>query len=432
MTMSKRWKFNNSVSRRAVLKGAAGAVGLAAGSGGITGFPYVHSAEPKVLRYLGTAVNEGDDISKKCLEDTGIKIEYITATTDDVTKRVITQPNSFDVLDTEYFSLKKLVPSGNIFALDARKIKEFDNITPVFTKGQLPNGKKIGDQGTAPMKVLYLDGANSKTFSKTPTEFVTLIPTVYNADTLGIRPDLIKRPIESWKELLNPEFKGKASILNIPSIGIMDAAMVVEAIGKHTYKDKGNMTKAEIDMTMAVMTEAKKAGQFRAFWKDFNESVNLMASGETVIQSMWSPAVTAVRTKGIPCVFQPLKEGYRGWGYTFGIMKHLSGLQLDCAMEYANWYGSGFQGAFIARQGYYSAQPETVKKYLTEAEWDYWYGGKPAATDIVDPFEKVVEKAGRTRDGGDFWQRMGNIAVWNSVMDEDRYLTRRWNEFITS
>ncbi len=269
--MKDRSKLNNGVSRRSLLKGAAGAVGLAAGSGAITGFPAVHSADPKVLRYLGTAVNEGDEIAKKCLADTGIKIEYITATTDDVTKRVITQPNSFDVLDTEYFSLKKLVPSGNIFALDARKIKEFDNITPVFTKGQLPNGKKIGDQGTAPMKVLYLDGANSKTFSKTPTEFVTLIPTVYNADTLGIRPDLIKRPIESWTELLNPEFKGKASILNIPSIGIMDAAMVVEASGQYKYADKGNMTKAEIDLTMKVMTEAKKAGQFRAFWKDFNE-----------------------------------------------------------------------------------------------------------------------------------------------------------------
>ena len=215
--MTDRLKMINSISRRNLLKGAAGAAGLAVGSGAITGFPYVHSAEPKVLRYLGTAVNEGDEISKKCLEDTGIKIEYITATTDDVTKRVITQPNSFDVLDTEYFSLKKLVPSGNIFALDAKKIKEFDNITPVFTKGQLPNGKKIGSQGTAPWKVLYLEGPNSKTFSATPTEFVTLIPTVYNADTLGIRPDLIKRPIASWTELLNPEFKGKASILNIPS-----------------------------------------------------------------------------------------------------------------------------------------------------------------------------------------------------------------------
>src|SRR6202047_966373 len=111
--------MNNSVSRRAVLKGTAGAVGLAAGSGAITGFPYVKSAEPKVLRYLGTAVNEGDDIAKKCLEDTGIKIEYITATTDDVTKRVITQPNSFDVLDAEYFSLKQLVAAGNVFAVAA-------------------------------------------------------------------------------------------------------------------------------------------------------------------------------------------------------------------------------------------------------------------------------------------------------------------------
>src|SRR5450755_71807 len=353
--MTNRSKLNNGVSRRSLLKGAASIAGLAAGSGAITGFPYVHSADPKVLRYLGTAVNEGDEISKKCLADTGIKIEYITATTDDVTKRVITQPNSFDVLDTEYFSLKKLVPSGNILALDAKKIKEFDNITPVFTKGQLPNGKKIGGQGTAPWKVLYVDGANSKTFSATPTEFVTLIPTVYNADTLGIRPDLIKRPISNWSELLNPEFKGKAAILNIPSIGIMDAAMVVESTGKYKYPDKGNMTKPEIDMTMGVLTEAKKAGQFRAFWKDFDQSVNLMASGETVIQSMWSPAVTAVRARGIPCVFQPLKEGYRGWGYTLAPMKHLTGLKLDCFYEYMNWYTSGFQGAFIAREGYYSS-----------------------------------------------------------------------------
>src|SRR5437870_1771183 len=147
--MTTRSKFNRGVSRRTLMKGAAGAVGVAAGSGAITGFPYVHSAEPKVLRYLGTAVNEGDEISKRCLADTGIKIEYITATTDDVTKRVVTQPNSFDVLDTEHFSLKKLVPSGNIFALDAKKIKEFANITPVFTKGQLPNGKKIGEIGRA-------------------------------------------------------------------------------------------------------------------------------------------------------------------------------------------------------------------------------------------------------------------------------------------
>jgi putative spermidine/putrescine transport system substrate-binding protein len=217
-----------------------------------------------------------------------------------------------------------------------------------------------------------------------------------------------------------------------PTVGVIDVAMAMEASGQIKYRDKGNMTRAEIDQTIDTMMKIKSAGQFRSFWTTFDQSVNLMASGEVVIQSMWSPAVTAVKTRGIPCVFQPLKEGYRGWGYTLGVMKHLTGLKLDCFYEYLTWYTGGYPGSFIAREGYYSAQPDLAKKYLTQAEWDYWYGGKPAATDIMNPFGKLMEKAGRSRDGGGFWQRMGNIAVWNSVMDEDRYLTRRWNEFITS
>ena len=35
-----------------------------------------------------------------------------------------------------------------------------------------------------------------------------------------------------------------------------------------------------------------------------------------------------------------------------------------------------------------------------------------------------MEKKGATRDGGAIWDRMGNIACWNTVMDEDRYLTQ--------
>ena len=428
----KRIKTAKGLSRRAVLKGAAGLAGAAAGSGAITGFPAVWSQEDKVLRYLGTAVNQSDDMTKKVKEDTGITIQNIVATTDDVTKRVITQPNSFDVLDTEYFSLKKLVPSGNILPMDAKKIKEFDNITPVFTKGQLPNGKVIGDQGTAPKKVMFVEGPHSTKFSATPTEWVTLIPTVYNADTLGIRPDLIKRPIEHWSELLNPEFKGKAAILNIPSIGIMDAAMVVELLGKYKYPDKGNMTKPEIDMTMGVLTEAKKAGQFRAFWKDFNESVNLMASGETVIQSMWSPAVTAVRTKGIPCVFQPLKEGYRSWASGFCMSKGVTQKQADMIYEFVNWYLSGWAGAYLNRQGYYSAVLSTAKANMAPYEWDYWMVGKPAEKDIHAPDGSLIEKAGAVRDGGSYDERMGAVACWNSVMDENDYMVRKWNEFIAS
>jgi putative spermidine/putrescine transport system substrate-binding protein len=421
-----------ALSRRTVLKAAASITGVAAGSRAITGFPAVHAQEPKVLRYLGTAVNQSADIAKKVKEDTGITIEYIPVSTDDVTKRVITQPNSFDIVDEEYFSLKKVIPSGNLVGMDARRIKYADKITPIFTKGALPSGKKIGDQGTAPKKVFYLEAQNAKTFSATPSQWITLIPTVYNADTLGIRPDLVKRPIESWKELINPEFKGKTSLLNIPSIGIMDAAMVVEALGEHKYGDKGNMTKPEIDLTMKVMTEAKKAGQFRAFWKDFNESVNLMASGEVVIQSMWSPAVTAVRSKGIPCIYQPLKEGYRAWAAGFGIPRTLNGRKADLAYEFINWFLDGWAGAYLNRQGYYSAVIETAKSKMEPYEWAYWMEGKPAEKDIHGPDGTLLEKAGVKRDGGSFDERMGTVACWNAVMDENDYLIKKWNEFIAA
>ena len=432
--MSNKDEMQNGLSRRTLLKSAGAAAGAAAGIGAMSSFPApaVHAAEEKVLRYLGTAVNQSAEIAKKVKEDTGITIEYVAVTTDDVTKRVITQPSSYDIVDTEYFSLKKLVPSGNLLAMDAKKIKLFDQITPVFTKGELPNGKKIGDQGTAPKKVMFLEGQKSTKFSKEQTEWATLIPTVYNADTLGIRPDLIKRPIESWAELLNPEFKGKAALLNIPSIGIMDCAMVVEASGKHKYADKGNMTKEEIDMTMKVMTDAKKDGQFRAFWKDFNESVNLMSSGETVIQSMWSPAVTAVRSKGIPCTFQPLKEGYRSWASGFAVSKSVSGPKQELAYEFVNWFLSGWAGAYLNRQGYYSAVLPTAKANMDADEWAYWMEGKPAAKDIKAPDGTLLEKAGAVRDGGSYDDRMGAVACWNSIMDENDYMVRKWNEFIAA
>ena len=421
------------ISRRALIKGASTAAATALSPDAITGFPAVHAQAPKVLRYLGTAVNQSPDIAKKVKEDTGITIEYIPVTTDDVTRRVITQPNSYDVVDTEYFSLKKLVPSGNMLAMDGKKIKNFDKITPVFTRGQLPSGKTIGDQGTAPKKVMFVEGENSTKFSITPTQWATLIPTVYNADTLGIRPDLIKRPINSWKELLNPEFKGKAAILNIPSIGIMDAAMVVEAMGEYKYPDKGNMTKSEIDRTMKVLTEAKQGGQFRAFWKDFNESVNLMAAGETVIQSMWSPAVTAVRSKGVACVYQPLNEGYRAWAAGFALSKALKGSKkADFAYEFVNWFLDGWAGAYLNRQGYYSAVLETAKAKMESYEWAFWMEGKPAEKDIKAPDGTLLEKAGAIRDGGSYDERMGGVACWNAVMDENDYMVKKWNEFIAA
>jgi putative spermidine/putrescine transport system substrate-binding protein len=422
----------SGLSRRTVLKGGAAAAGLAVGAGVIDGFPAIHAQEPITIRSAGTGVNAFRELSEKCKEDIGIDIQYTTLTSDDVVKRAVTQPSSFDLLDSEYWMLKKIVPSGNLRGMDISKVKNYDKIVPIFTKGELPNGEQTSRTGIAPIKVSYLTGAESSEFSEEPTDFMTLIPTVYNADTLGIRPDLIDRPIESWAELLNPEFKGKASILNIPAIGIMDAGMTAQAMGEVTYGDMGNMTQEEIDKTIAILIEAKQAGQFRALWKEFNESVNLMASGEVVIQSMWSPAITKVRQQGIPCVYQPLKEGYRAWAAGLGIPTHVEGRMLDACYEFINWYLDGWAGAFLNRQGYYTAVLETAQALMEPWEWDYWMEGKPAENAVVSPTGEEIAKAGEIRDGGSYWERMGSVAVWNTVMDEDRYMVRKWNEFVAS
>ena len=415
-------------SRRNILKGGAAAVAASA-------FPapmiWAQNIKDVVLRQAGTGVSAFNEVAAKVKEDLGFTLEMTALDSDAVTQRAATQPDSYDIADIEYWICKKVWPTGNLQAMDISKIANYDKIAGTFRDGKLTPDSVIA-QGTAPHTVGFVEGPGSTTFATQDSGWMTLIPTIYNADTLGIRPDLIGRPIESWAELLNPEFKGKASILDISSIGIMDMAMVCEAMGEVTYADKGNMTTEEIDKTIGIFMEAKKNGQFRAFWKSFDESVNLMASGEVVIQSMWSPAITAVRAQGVPCVYQPLKEGYRSWGGGIGLSAGLSGLPLDAAYEYINWYLSGWVGGFLMRQGYYSAVPETSKLFMSEDEWGFWYEGKAATGDILSPSGTVIEKAGAVRDGGSFLDRMGKVACWNSVLDENQYMVRKWNEFIAA
>ena len=421
------------LSRRSLLKGMGAASAVVVGSGAITGFPMIWAQNIKnvTLRQFGTGVSNLNDIAMKAKEDLGITLQLTALDSDAVAQRAVTQPRSFDIADIEYWIGKKVFPSGTMQAMDTQRLKNFDKISRLFIDGKLTPESTIA-QGTAPHTVGFVESADSVKFANEPTRWMTLVPTIYNADTLGIRPDLVGRPIKNWRDILDPAFKGKTSILNIPSIGIMDAAMICESMGAIQYGDKGNMTKEEIDKTIAILMQAKKDGQFRAFWKSFDESVNLMASGEVVIQSMWSPAVAAVRSRGIACTYQPLEEGYRAWGGGIGLARHLSGLELDAAYEYIDWYLSGWVGAYLNRQGYYSAAPETSKQYMSADEWGFWMEGKAAQGDILSPDGKVMEKAGAIRDGGSYEQRMGSVACWNSVMDENRHMVRKWNEFIVS
>jgi hypothetical protein len=110
---------------------------------------------------------------------------------------------------------------------------------------------------------------------------------------------------------------------------------------------------------------------------------------------------------------------------------HQHGANSALPKRRVNRWLAGWPAAFVARQGYYHSIPDNAKKYLEPAEWDYWYMGKPAAKDLPDPFGTIIIKKGDIRTGGSYWDRF-KIAVWNSVMDENDYLTKRWTEFLNS
>src|ERR1700722_4208822 len=186
------------LTRRRVLLGAAATTGVALGT---RGFPAVHAADPVTLRIAGTGVNQFKELADKAKEELGFTIQYTSLVSDDVVKRAVTQASSFDLLDAEYWMLKKIVPSGNLQGIDTKKIKYYDQIVPIFTQGKLPDGKPVAMEGISPIKVAYLTANKSKEFAKEPSQWMTVIPTIYNADTLGIRTDLIGQPINSWAQL---------------------------------------------------------------------------------------------------------------------------------------------------------------------------------------------------------------------------------------
>jgi putative spermidine/putrescine transport system substrate-binding protein len=144
------------------------------------------------------------------------------------------------------------VPTGNLLGIDASASRTPTRSPPLFTKGELA-GKKVGDQGTAPKKVMYLEKREGKKFAASPTQWMTLIPTTYNADTLGIRPDLIKRPIDELEGTAEPRVQGQGLDPEHPldrHHGRGDGGRGHGQVYK--YPDKGNMTKAEIDLTIAT------------------------------------------------------------------------------------------------------------------------------------------------------------------------------------
>jgi putative spermidine/putrescine transport system substrate-binding protein len=354
--------------------------------------------------------------------------------------------------------------SGNFHNEEIARITNWGQMSPLITQGKVDPASTTctyGD-GDAPFRTLYVDVEGTGAWPsspETPSELDGVLvswvdestgqpvgdepaytigpPNNFNMDSMGYNGDVIQMEPDQvdWPELFNPSYRGRVALLNDPGIGLQDAAAAAVASGMMTFGSLGNMTKEEIDGIVSILLDLKSQGHFRAFWTTFDESVNLMASNEVVIESMWSPAVALLVAQGINVRYAAPPSGFRGWCSTHSISKEAEAdpSLLQACYDYINWWHSGEPGAIMMRQGYYNAVQETSRQFVEPAEWDFWIEGAAAAEDLPGITGQVGDiKAGQVRDGGSFVDRACNYLTWNSYFEENEYQIQRWNEFLAA
>ncbi len=414
--------------RRALLKGAVGGI---AANVACANIPYAYTKREFHVRVLGTHVTLQEPLRKRAEKELGIKLTFNPGGSAQVLHKASTNPGSFDLYEQWSNSLQVLWRASAIQPIDTTRIRYWDEVNSLTKTGKLVSSAREG-LGDAPAKLLYVQ--DKGTLGRNPTSNVSFLPYVHNVDSFGYNADIVPEgkpyDTESWGWLLDPDWSGRVALVNAPTIGLFDAALAAQARGLMEFDDLGNISRPEIDELFRILLDLKRNGHFRGFWTSVPQSVELMASGDTVIQSMFSPGVSSANGKGIPCIYAAPREGYRAWHGVMCLSSATTGPNRDAAYEYMNWWLSGWPGAFIARQGYYISNPERSREHLKPSEWDYWYGGKPAAEDLRGTDDKISVRKGARRRGGSYIERLSNIAVWNTVMDTYEYSLPRWHDFL--
>ena len=466
--------------RNLLVKGGVGAAALGslgAMAGKATAAPAKAGKFTGTLRVITLGVEWPPGAKEQAEKDLGFKFNIQPMGTNQQVQKSITDPESFDVGGLYNYQFFQIWPTGNFTPVDTRKLTAWRSMYPLFTRGRVNPSNKAATtgQGNAPFRVMFLDtdgttglpltkeGPKSNKQivqwadesgkaigGKAQPRYIVGPPAHFNFDSMGYNGDVItKAPNQvSWAELLNAKWNGRVALLNDPGIISQDGGNAVQALGLMKFKNVGNMTKGEIDRFIKIMISYKKKGQFRAFWGTFNESVNLMASKEVVIESMGSPAVALLVAQGVNCRYAAPKEGMRGWCSAQGIPAHVAKdpAKLQAVYDYLNWMNEGYLGAAIMRQGYYisngkqlpgwlkSARAKTTgKPAFTQAEHDFWYSGKAAARDLPGITGQVGDiKKGSIRDGGSFAKRSTKLASWNSFFTENVHQVKRVNEFLSA
>ncbi len=319
--------------------------------------------------------------------------------------------DAYDVWETIGERLPAMTQTKTIKPIATSDLSNWGNIRPIFTDTDPRMEARAQISGQ-----IWADDGKSELW---------MVPTVYNFDSIGYRPDLVSaEEANTWTSLFDPKFKGKTGLNVDPLIAFGQAILAMNSLGLLEVPNPGNPNEEEINEAAKFLIAKKKEGQFRALWGDFGELVNLLASGEMILADAWQPAVMAVKAQGIECSYAVPKEGYRAW--SIGLSMIANSPNPDAVKAYADYWLSGPPAITVSEQGYYS--PTTnIKDVMPADKYAFWYEGKP----WVGEGERGINE-GDLRDGGSLEERAKHVSYWHQWPDKYDHLISRWDEFLSA
>lgn len=386
--------------------------------------------QPRVLRLLGTSSTLLNVILERASRDLGIRLETNILDGGEAHRLGVTAPKTFDLYDQWSHNVEFVWTARSIQAIDTDRITYWNAVGDIAKHGRLDLSQAVAPGG-APNRLLYVQGDGE--LGPKPSRFLSMLPLTHYADSFGYLVDELPSGYSpdkaSWSWLLDPKI-GMAALQNNPSIGAVDAVLAVQSAGLMTFADPGNLTIEEIDRLIDQLMKFRINGHFAAFWGTAEDLARLIQRRRINVFSLWSPTKLLPEVSSVRIRAAVPTEGYRGWCGGIAISKHCQGPTLDMAYEYLNWWLDGWASIPIARQGDYFSAPERARLHMDPDEWNFWYGGRPAARALPSNHDRPAAQAGDRHEGGSYKERMSRVAVWNTVMDEHNYLARRWNDFL--
>ncbi|MGX9254051.1 ABC transporter substrate-binding protein [Pantoea ananatis] len=383
------------------------------------------------LRVLGTSVTLLEMLRVSAEKDLGIRIEYLLHSVEDAQRIAVMQPESYDLYDQWFHNIDFVWPAQAIQPLEIKRLKYWDEITPLAKTGRLRPDLPLAD-GSVPSERLYVQ--RDRHLGSHASDHISMLPLTHNVDSFAYHADRLPAALqqqeESWGWLLHPSLTGQVALQEDAAMGGIDAALAMQGAGLARFTNTGNLTLEEIDLLTQQLARLNRNGHFAAFWASQDEACDLIANQQVEVQSLWAPIYFRHHFHQRGYKMARPREGYRAWYGGMSLSRCATGRIKDAAYDYLNWWQSGWPGAVMARQGYYISNAERSRVHLSDAEWDFWYGGQPAREVLLDAWGAPLIPQGEVRDGGSYDARMSHIAVWNAVMDEHNYLTRRWQDFL--